>query len=165
MLRKYVLILVLIFLFTGFLSAETDVGFSLSGYVGEVIDISVTPDPQAGKLDLLTGKKDLPIAVVCERSNLREGYTVMLSSAYAESTGNGQAAFAGTEENPDILPYSLSYGEEPVVFNSGVAIITSSDTGTGADGLNRQLKISYEGQPDIYEGSYSDTLSFLIAAK
>lgn len=148
---------------------------NIGGNVPQRVDITITPiDSEA--LDLQSVVSDRLIATVVERSNVRAGYTVSVESQNG-FTLTGLADGAGTF---DRLGYALSYGGEAIT-NPGTSFATdtvASTTHTFAgrdartataglhDGDEKQLKISYDAlNVNLYDGNYSDTLTFTIVAQ
>ena len=142
-------------------SQLTDSGsIILTGSVAKRVFITITGVGNYDSLDLMTDVTDLEIATVNEKSNVKAGYTVKLSSL-------NSSKFA-TADSSDVLDYNLSYDGAAVTFAGTEAVITdaSDRTGSTASGVNKSLAISYAGTAvNIYDGTYSDTLTFTIEAK
>jgi hypothetical protein len=132
----------------------------LTGSVAKRVFITITGVGNYDSLDLMTDVSDLEIATVNEKSNVKAGYTVKLSSANGSKFATGGST--------DVLDYSLSYDGAAVTFAGSEAVITDANdrTGSTASGVNKSLAISYAGTAvNIYDGVYSDTLTFTIEAK
>lgn len=148
---------------------------NIGGNVPQRVDIRITPvDSEA--LDLESVVSDRLIATVVERSNVRAGYTVSVESQNG-FTLKGQADEGGTF---DRLGYALNYGGEAVTnpgnsfatdtVASGSHTFTGRDARTATPGLHdgneKELKISYDAlNVNLYDGDYSDTLTFTIVAE
>jgi hypothetical protein len=144
--------------------ANTSATLLLEGTVPGILDISVMASPLSSNLDLSTNAAFI-VASVTERSNKRAGYTVTLSSANAAAEGASIPFLKGSlADNPDRLSYSLTYNTAPVALSGGSAIISDVSTKTPSSGSVKPLGISYVGE-FLYEDTYSDTLTFTIAAK
>lgn len=148
---------------------------NIGGNVPERVDIAVTP-VDSENLDLQSSVSDRLIATVVERSNVRAGYTVSVESANG-FTLKGQADSGDTF---DRLGYALNYGGESVSNpgNSFATNTTASDSHmfakresrTATPGLHtgdeKSLLISYDARTvNLYDGDYSDTLTFTIVAE
>jgi hypothetical protein len=144
--------------------ANTTAALTVQGTVPGVLDISVTADTIGANLDL-SANGTFVVASVTERSNKRAGYTVTLSSQNAAISASGMPVLKGSDvTNTDSVPYALTYGTVPVALTGGSAIISDVSTKTPAAGISKPLGISYVGQ-FLFEDTYTDTLTFTIAAK
>ena len=129
---------------------------ALSGSVAPITTISVTADPNASALPVGSAASNLKIATVVELSNSKSGYTVTLSS----TNGASLKETAGT----DSLPYSLTYGGNPVTFTAGSATLTTSGTRSAtAAGSSNVLAISFSAA-FLNADSYTDSLTFTITS-
>jgi hypothetical protein len=143
---------------------------TLSGSIAAINDIVITPAPGIASLDLTVNQTDLLVATVNEKSNRRVGYTVTLASLAAAGL-SGNPFFKGANgANTDVLSYSFKYGPAGSLagfsLTSGSAIITSTSAKTGAAGVDKELRISYNGAAAfLNEDTYSDTLTLTIAPK
>ena len=159
-LRKVGVILVMLAGTVSVASAETVGTLTLQGNVPGIFQITVTPEAGAGSLDV-------GLATVVERSNKKAGYTVTLESFNAVAGSASAAYFANID--PAVvsnLEYSISYGGNAVTLSNGAAVISDVVGKTDAAGSSKVVTISYNGASDFpYEGTYSDTLTFTIAAK
>lgn len=138
-------------------AAVTTASLTLSGTVNGSVEIIVAPEAAATALDLLSDTTDLKVATVTEKSNT--GYEVTVSSANAAKLVGKNAT------TPDDLSYSLKYGGASVTFSAGSATLTDTTTQTGASGVDKNLTISYLGDPSLQADTYEDTLTFTITAK
>ncbi|MBB6481041.1 hypothetical protein [Spirochaeta isovalerica] len=133
--------------------ADTTGTLTLTGTVDSNMAIVVTPvDGVYNDLDLLNDASNLKVATVTEISN--SAYTVTVSS-------DNSSELAGPS---DSLAYTLTYDGASIDLTSGSAVITNTTTVTDADGLDKDLNISYTGNPALPSGTYTDTLTFTIAA-
>jgi hypothetical protein len=139
----------------------------LQGTVPGILEITITPEPGSSALDLSIDAANLKVATVNERSNKKAGYTVSVESANAKAAGIDTPYFDNTD--PDVsssLDYQISYGGNAVALSGGSAIISDTAVKTSGTGTSSDVAISYNGAAAFpYEGNYSDTLTFTIAAK
>lgn len=164
--NKRVLIIASILILVSFSAfSATNGSLTLTGTVNGILDIQVSAATIASNLDLTASQNDLVVATVVEKSNKADGYTVELESANATAAASSVAALEGTGTNTDSLDYSLSYDGNTVNLVNGSAVVTDSNTATGAAGVSKTLAITYAGDAGLTEGSYTDTLTLTIAAK
>ena len=165
--KTFLLVGVILFVFgSDFLSAETNNSNSaelrLQGSVPRILEILVNKNGNADSLDLTVDVADLDVATVIERSNVRAGYTVSL-----QSENNFRLVIQTNDEDKnDFIGYSLTYGGAQVSPVDGSAQLSDVNEKTGASGSSNKVGISYTGTEEfLYEGIYSDTLTFTITAK
>jgi hypothetical protein len=144
--------------------AATTGTISISGSVGGVCDVAVTQPAGNNSLAITTKVTNLTIATFVEKCNKASGYTLTLSSA------NNSVLKGSIPANIDTLPYSLVYGTSvataaAVSLAAGSAVITDASAKTPSLGITKILAISFDGTSFLNEDSYSDTLTFTIAAK
>jgi hypothetical protein len=140
--------------------AATTGTISLSGSVGGLCDLTVTQATGNSNLAVTTKVTNATIATFVEKSNKASGYTVTLTSA------NSSVLKGSLSGNTDTLSYTLAYGGTAIDLSSGSAVITNSSSKTGSAGLTKILAISFDGTASLLgEDSYTDTLTFTIAAK
>lgn len=147
-------------------SAQTTGSITLTGTVSQILQITVTPAPGYDTLDLTTSQTDLLVATVTEKSNNQAGYTVTVESQNAAALGSSTAFFKGSDAgNGDTLNYGMSYNGAAVSLDASGAAVVSDVAGTTAQtGVDKQLAITYTGA-FLNADTYSDTLTFTIAAK
>jgi hypothetical protein len=160
----------LLLFFAGTISlagAATTGTLVLQGTVPGILEITITPEPGSNALDLSIDAANLKVATVNERSNKKAGYTVSVESANAKAAGTDTPYFENSDpEISSALEYQISYGGNAVVLSSGSAIISDTAAKTTGAGTSNDVAVSYNGAAAFpYEGSYSDTLTFTIAAK
>jgi|GEM_PF-752187 len=161
-----VAVMVLMVAGSGTAFAATSGTLTLTGTVPSILEISVNA---AGNTDLDLGidASNVKVATVVERSNKKSGYTVTLESENAVTQNADKGVFSN--DDPDVsasLDYTISYGGEQVSLTDGSAIISNVSEKTAGSGASNEVAISYNGATDFpYEGNYSDTLTFTIAAK
>lgn len=148
-----------------YLAAATTGTLTLTGVVNGVLDITVTPATVASNLDLTTSQTDLTVATVVEKSNKAAGFTVTLQSANAVAASSATPSLKGSGAVTDSVNYTVKYGGNAVTFANGSAQVTNYSGATGINGLTKVLAISYTGNTGLQEGTYSDTLTLVIAAK
>lgn len=141
--------------------AQSSGNITISGTVANNTRITITPQSGYNDLNLANGETDKVVAVVNERSNKREGYTVTLQSANA--TGS-QAFLKGSPGNEDVVNYSIKYNGSPVTLSSGSATVTDADSRTPGAGVDKSLAVTIAPQW-VNTDTYSDTLTLTIAAK
>jgi len=139
----------------------------LQGTVPGILEITITPAADSGDLDLSIDAADVKVATVVERSNKKSGYTVTVESANAVTQSADNGVFINQDGTiSETLNYSISYAGNPVTLSSGAALISDVSGKTTGTGESKDVAISYNGSSDFpYEGTYSDTLTFTIAAK
>ena len=135
---------------------------SLTGSVPASTNITVTPQAGVFPMDLSVTAANTLIAVVNEQSNDHLGYKVSVASA--NLAGAGTQPFFKDAVSGDTLNYSLLYNGSAVVFAAGASQITSVAAKTGSGGVNKNLNISFTGDPSLSAsaGGYADTLTFTI---
>ncbi|MBT5705418.1 MAG: hypothetical protein HOI66_03780 [Verrucomicrobia bacterium] len=146
-------------------SGATSGNLVLDGEVDLILSIAVTPEPGASSMSPSTLVSSLAIANVYEICNDADGYTVSVSS----SNGVGDAANSGVLTGAtaaEDLSYSLTYGGTSVGFVNGSAQVTDSSSKTPDFGELKSIDIAFDGtSSNLAADSYSDTLTFTIAAK
>lgn len=144
-------------LHSGVVSAATTGNVILSGAVPQKISIDVAGVSPYSNLDLSATQTDLPIANITEHSNSKTGYTVSVSSLH---TGYLVNAVSGS------VAYTAKYNGGSTLDLSTSQQITNQGT-PGVYNAAKSFTISYTGAaPEtMVEGTYSDTLTFTIAAK
>lgn len=152
--------------------AADDVGsVTIQGTVPAVNQISVTSQSGYNTLDLSAGATDQTIAVVNEKNNDPDGYTVTLVSANAAAAASAQPRLKGGDTaNSTVVNYSIKYGvegaEQAVTLDAdGSKVITSVSAATGASGVDKNLMITFSGVAWQNADTYSDTLTLTIASK
>lgn len=144
---------------------------TIQGTVEPVNELTVTSQTGFNALDLTAGVTDQTIAVVNEKNNDPDGYTVTLVSANAQAAGSSQATLTGADpENSAVINYSIKYGpatlETAVTLSAaGSAVVTSTTAASSEAGDDKNLKISFTGSTWRNADTYSDTLTLTIAAK
>ena len=165
--RTILAILVLLLVATGGAFAQLSGSIVLTGVVPEILSVTVASEAIAANLDLTATVTDLKIGTVTEFSNKLAGYTLTLDSANAVAAGSAIATFEGADiGNSDSMAYTITYGGAAVTLVAGVATVTDIVAKTAAAGNANDVDISYDGAAAfLYEDTYSDTLTFTIAAK
>ncbi|WP_319477637.1 hypothetical protein [Marispirochaeta aestuarii] len=163
--KKLIIIAAVLAVLTVVVSAQTSGTLFLQGSVPEILEITVNAEPGSDALDLSVDASGVKVATVIERSNKRTGYTVTLESSNAMAAGSDTPQFVDTTGTAS-LNYSISYGGSGITLSSGSAVISDVSTKSPGSGAANDVAISYNGATDFpYEGTYSDTLTFTIAAK
>jgi hypothetical protein len=165
----------MVFAAPAFQTTDSDV-LNIGGNVPERADITITP-VDSESLDLQSVVSDRLIATIVERSNVRAGYTVAVESQNG-FTLKGTADDAGRF---DTLGYALDYDGEAVT-NPGTTFATdtvltavhtfaaraarTAGTPGAHTGDTKELKISCDAlNVNLYDGDYTDTLTFTITAE
>ena len=164
MLKKVILVLSFISLTVSMAFSVTTGNLVISGTVPQILDIQVLAAAGSTSLDLTKNVPDQHIGDIVERSNVTAGYTVTISSANAAT---GTPHFKGVNpSNTDTLDYTLKYNGSPINFTGGSALISDVNSKTATIGSTKSINLSYDGTSNFLNAdSYSDTLTFTIAAK
>jgi hypothetical protein len=145
-------------LLPSFASAGDSGALQLRGQIALACSIRVDATQVATSLDLTQSETDLSVASVTETCNSGTGYTIKVSSQ-----GNGSLY------GPlDAVTYQLKYDEvEADLSASQVSpVLVTNVTGkTGAEGVTKDVTISYSTDGSLSGGTYEDTLVFTVAAK
>lgn len=138
--------------------AATTGTLSLSGTVGATISISVdSSNGNAAALDLSTTQTTLNIATVTENSNSSSGYTISAKSTNGSSLNHSSL--------PDNVPYTIKYaGGSAVTLTTSNQTVKTQATGGVYSGVTSAVTIQYTGTTSIAAGTYTDTITFTIAA-
>ncbi len=162
---KKLLVIVLVAATAGFAFAESTPGdnmvnINLSGTVEPKISLHIDVTDYT-TLDLESDVSDLQVAEITEKSNVASGYEVTVSSA------NGFELVRSDGSDPgDVttLPYTIKYDGGSGIDADGV--VSSSSTRTSQSGVAKALTVSYSAaNAFLYNGTYSDTLTFEIVAQ
>lgn len=166
--KAMILMVVMMALAAGFVAAQqtTDTAsITLQGTVEKNVAISATGVGNFDSLDLTVDVTDLAVVAVNEYSNVREGYTVSLSSANATAGGTADPYFEGALGG-ETLSYTIAYDGSAVSFSGGAAQVTDANDKTPLAGTDKSLTISYSGAAaNLGNDTYSDDLTFTITAK
>lgn len=142
---------------TGTVHAALTGSITLQGSVGAATAIVVTPQNNYNALDLATTVSNLNVANVREINNTAAGYKVTLVSANAGKLKNGTLGQ---------VSYTAKYNGNAVTLSASPQQITNQGPQTGVVNVVKAFTINYTGTPaaDLMVGTYSDTLTFTIAA-
>ncbi len=141
-------------------SAASTGDLDLSGTVAAACDCTVTPVAGvADNLPLASAQTDLNVGSVNETCNDADGYTIT-----AESLNSSVLKPLGLT-NTDSVPYTFSYGDVLVDLTTGGPVtVTNVSAPTLSSGSSNLVDISYD--PGFIEAdTYTDTITFTIAAK
>lgn len=137
--------------------AATTGSLLLQGTVAQKISLAVTAASSASTLDLAVSQTDLIVASVNEKSNSKTGYQVTITS-------NNLSNLKRTDGS-EVLAYTMKYNGSAIALTTaaGTTITDSASSSVNAD---KDVAISYTGvAPELMvEGTYSDTVTFSIAA-
>ena len=133
----------------------------LSGSVVAACDVSVTPVAGvADNLPLTSAQSGLNVGSVNETCNDADGYTVTAQSA------NSSVLQPLGPTSTDSVAYTFSYNGTGVDLSSGAAMtVTDASAPTGSGGSSNLVDISYANPGFIEADTYTDTITFTIAAK
>ena len=155
-------------LFGGTTTSSATLNISVT--VPKTVAISVESTSDAEGIDFTDDPRDLLLGVVRERNNSFDGYQVYLTSENAAALESDRGHFTSTDgSNSSQIPYVVSYGGTLVEFDRGTARVTdySGEPAMGEGHAKEVRLVRLDRQeaalPD--PGSYSDTLTFTIAAK
>lgn len=129
----------------------------LQGVVAEELAITVTAEAGASALDLSASPTALKVATVNEVSNSNTGYTISAKSTNGSLLKNGSL---------DQLAYQISYdGGSMVTLTTSDQTVKTQST-AGVYDYDADVDIAYTGKAaaEMVEGTYSDTVTFTIAA-
>jgi hypothetical protein len=144
--------------------AGTQGSIVISGTVPETTDITVSSQSGYNALPLVAGATAQTVATVQEKTNIPRGYTITLKSQNAGSTA--QAVLKpGDGSNSDSVNYSITYGGSGVTLSGGQAVVTNVSGRTGANGVTKNLQVTFSANPWIAADTYSDTITLTIASK
>ena len=157
--KKYVLAVLAVVAFAslqGF--AATTATLNLTGTVSPTLSVSVAAAPAASTLDLTLDVTDLVVAAVTEKSNMASGYDLWVTSS-------NKGAFTGV--NSDRLGYAFKFGSTSLDLSAAFSpILGNYFEKTTQAGLVSAVSISYSGSAaNLFAGTYTDTVTFTIAAK
>lgn len=129
----------------------------LQGSISQILNLTVTPSPIANNLDLSTSQNNLIVASINEQSNSKTGYTVNITSL---NRGKLKRTNGTTS-----ISYTAKYnGNSISIYNSSGTILSYPTS--SAVNINKNLTISYTGTDPatLIEGTYVDTVTFIISA-
>lgn len=151
-------IILLAFLSNTAFTAESG-NLLIRGPIERRISLVVTPEAIASALDLTTTQSDLKVATLNERSNSKTGYIVSVTSANL-----GKLKMI---DGAEVFSYTMKLDGAPIGLTTSTgSIFTRAVTATPVN-VNRNVTISYTGKAieNMTEGTYSDTVTFNIAAR
>lgn len=122
------------------------------------ISISVVAENITSALDLTTTQTNLKLAIINEKSNSKTGYKVTVTSA-----NRGKLKRA---DGSEVFAYTLKLDGSNISLSSASGTTFTRSQSTPIN-INRIVTISYTGKSveTMTEGSYSDTVTFNIAAR
>ncbi len=133
----------------------------LSGTVVAACDVTVTPVAGvADNLPLTSAQTALNVGSVNETCNDADGYTVT-----AQSANNSVLEPLGPTST-DSVPYTFSYGGVTWDLSTGgTVLVTDAFAPTVSSGASSSVEISYSNPGFIEADTYTDTITFTIAAR
>lgn len=137
--------------------AATSGSITISGAVSAATAIVVTSVAGFNNLDLATTQVDLSVANVREINNTTNGYTVTATSTNAGLLKNGTLGS---------ISYTAKYNGTSFTLSTTPQTVTNAAASNVVVNVVKPLVISYTGSaPETHMvGTYSDTLTFTIAA-
>lgn len=137
--------------------AATTGNITISGVVSAATAIVVNSVAGYNSLDLSTTASDQAVANVREINNTTNGYTVTLTSQNSGLLKNGTLGS---------VSYSAKYNGSSVSLSSTPVTITNGAASNSVVNVVKSFQISYTGTAasNLMVGTYSDTLTFTIAA-
>ncbi|TVR69302.1 MAG: hypothetical protein EA427_08715 [Spirochaetaceae bacterium] len=146
--KVFVVLVVLFVLGSGAVFAQVSdtAQLVLSGVIGPYVNITITPAPAAGNLNLNVAQTNLLVGTAVEVSNVP--YNVSASSVNGFEFTNG----------PESHPYELFYAGQAV--SQGADIFGASQSATV--GQNREIRVTYAAALGIPSGTYTDEVTFTI---
>jgi hypothetical protein len=141
--------------------AQATATLTISGTVAPINTITIASQAGYNALNLPAGATAQVVGIATETSNDKLGYKVTLASANAGATAQAflKGALAG---NTDTVNYSILYNGAAVTLASGSAVVTSATGRTGAQGVNKNIAVTFAGSW-LTADTYSDTLTLTIA--
>ena len=140
---------------TGIVGSANTAKLDLLGVVASNCTIAITPTAKASSLDLQRGETDTVVGTVTENCSSTRGYTVSITSQ------NGGQLRSGGATAP-LVNYSARYDNA-----TGSLAASGLDTRRNQASFNyqRSLLVSLPANPQVIAGSYSDSVTFVIAAR
>lgn len=130
----------------------------ISGTVPIVCSLIVKPTVDATKLDILGGASAKLVATVNEVTNNLNGYKVTMSSVNAGKLVHGSLP-------SQKVAYQLSYnGGAPISPTTAPQLVKNSGPLLAPANANSDVKVTFPGAPASMSGTYSDTVTFEMAA-
>lgn len=130
---------------------------TLSGTIGSIISIVVTPNAAASSLDLTSSQTDLLVGTVSESSNAINGYRILAKSTNASKIKHSTAS--------DFVGYTMKYGGgSAVTLTTSDQAVKNQTVGGNYNGVSSNVTVSYTGSSSLTAGSYSDLITFTIEA-
>lgn len=130
---------------------------TISGSISAATAIVVSTVAGYNSLDLTTTATDQNVATVREINNTAAGYSVTLTSANAGKLKNGSLGQ---------VTYTAKYNGSAVTLAASPQTVTTQGSQSAVVNVVKNFAISYTGTAaqDLMVGTYSDTLTFTIAA-
>lgn len=149
--------LLLALLMIGNIEAATTGTLVLQATVAQDLPLTVTAEAVASSLDLSTSQTGLKVGTVNEKSNSGTGYTISAKSTNGSLLKNGAL---------DQLSYQITYdGGSAITLTTSDQTVKTQSTG-GLYDHDSDVDIVYTGKAPatMVQGTYSDTITFTIAA-
>lgn len=155
--KKKLVLTAVVFILASSSFAATTGTLLLQGVVPQKIGLTVTSQSVASTLDLSTSHTDLVVASVNEQSNSKSGYKITITSANLSKLKR--------TDGSDVFSYSMKYNGSAVSLSSATGA-TINNSAAASVNANRSVSITYNGvaPESMVEGTYSDTVTFSIAA-
>lgn len=135
----------------------TSAQLQLTGAIAQICTIAISPTAKASTLDIKNGESDAVVGTVTENCNGGAGYTVSIASQ-----NNGQLRTVASDPNAPLANYSARYDD---ATGSLAASGLSATRATANFDRQRNLLVTVTPNAQAIAGSYSDSITFMIAAK
>lgn len=154
---KQLLVLSALSVSTGLSFAASTGTLLLQGSVAVYYNLAITPDGSNNtSLNILAGESNKSVANILEQSNDPNGYKISVLSANAGQLKNGAV---------DQVAYQIKYGSGALVSpTSSYQTLFTSGALTAPASQSQNVKVNFTGKPTALAGTYSDNLTFQIAA-
>jgi len=141
--------------------ADTSATLSLKGSVAASSSISITAASAATSLTLnsSTSTDTVTVGTITALSNSPTGYSVSVSSA------NGGNLKGAVSSNTDSIAYTLYVNGASCPLSTSAQIISALSSSSKTTGTTTTLSIMYTENTTLSADTYSDTITFTIAAK
>jgi len=156
---KNVLVLLFLVMTVSVFAATDNADLDLTGFIGEVVDVTITPEAVASSIDLTVDHTNLLVATANEFCNVAAGYTVSLEAL------NGE--FVNTTDGSQTLDYLISYGALSDTNLAAATAVTGTDTvsNTPAAGVDVPVHLTHTAATTQTDGTYTETITFTITNK
>lgn len=127
---------------------------NLAGQVNVICTVTIAATAKAASLDLQAGEQNVSVGVVTEDCNSSNGYTVSVNSQHGGQLRSGDAS-------APLARYTASYDDAAGSIAAGLTAKRKS----AFFGRTVNLVVSVPANAQAIAGSYSDSITVVIAAK